>query len=164
MKIDAIHLRELYMPLVKPFETSFEVLTDRRVFLVEVQSEGLTGWAECTAGEHPFFCEESIATAWQVIEQELGPKMLDAQPEHGGDCPRIFWQVRGNRMAKAALENAIWDLQAQRENISLSALLGGTRERIPCGVSLGIQKTIPELMAIIEKNEAPIRPGAARSV
>ncbi len=154
MKIDAIRLRELHMPLVKPFETSFGVTTNRRVLLVEVQSEGLTGWAECTAGEHPHFCEESIATAWQVLEHELAPLVLETNPEHGGDCPRIFWQIRGNRMAKAALENAIWDLQAQREGVSLSDLLGGTRERIPCGVSLGIQKTIPELMSIIERELA----------
>jgi O-succinylbenzoate synthase len=154
MKIDAIHLRELHMPLLKPFETSFGVTTNRRILLVEVQSEGLTGWGECTAGEHPHFSEESFATCWQVLVDELGPKILEAQPEYGGDCPRILWQVRGNRMAKATIENAIWDLQAQREGISLSELLGGTRERIPCGVSLGIQKTIPELLAIIERELA----------
>jgi L-alanine-DL-glutamate epimerase-like enolase superfamily enzyme len=62
-----------------------------------------------------------------------------ATPEHGGDCPKIFKLVRGNRMAKATLENAIWDLEAQREGISLSQLLGGVRDVIPCGVSLGIQ-------------------------
>jgi O-succinylbenzoate synthase len=78
--------------------------------------------------------------------------MLAAEsPAHGGDCPRIFRQVRGNRMAKATLENAIWDIDAQRERVSLSKLLGGVREVIPCGVSLGIQSTIPELMAVIAR-------------
>jgi O-succinylbenzoate synthase len=81
--------------------------------------------------------------------------MLAAEPvQHGGDCPKIFKQVRGNRMAKAALENAIWDLEAQREGISLSNLIGGVRETIPCGVSLGIQNSIPELLAIIERELA----------
>src|SRR5580658_6364377 len=77
--------------------------------------------------------------------------LANAAPEHGGDCPKIFHLVRGNRMAKATLENAIWDLEAQREGISLSRLLGGVRDVIPCGVSLGIQSSIPELMAIIER-------------
>jgi O-succinylbenzoate synthase len=77
--------------------------------------------------------------------------MLVAEPpEHGGECPRIFRQVRGNLMAKAALENAIWDLEAQREGISLSRLIGGVKETIPCGVSLGVQASIPELLATIE--------------
>jgi o-succinylbenzoate synthase len=154
MRIDAIILRELHMPLVRPFETSFGVTRDRRILLAEVRSEGLTGWGECTVGERPFFSEESTDTAWQVLTRELGP-MLAAEPvEHGGDCPRIFRQVRGNRMAKATLENAIWDLEAQREGISLSRLLGGVREEIPCGVSLGIQSSIPELLSIIERELA----------
>jgi len=154
MKIDSIVLRELRMPLVRPFETSFGVTSNRRVILAEVRSEGLTGWGECTAGERPFFSAESTDSAWQVIVSELGP-MLAAEPvNHGGDCPRIFKLVRGNRMAKATLENAIWDLEAQREGISLSRLLGGVRDVVPCGVSLGIQKTIPELMAIIERELA----------
>jgi o-succinylbenzoate synthase len=154
MKIDAILLRELHLPLVRPFETSFGVTTNRRILLAEIRSEGLTGWGECTVGERPFFSGESTDTAWQVIVNELGPMLAAETPEHGGDCPRIFKQVRGNRMAKATLENAIWDLEAQREGISLSQLLGGVREIIPCGVSLGIQKTIPELLEIIEKEVA----------
>jgi len=154
MRIDAIILRELHMPLVRPFETSFGVTRERRVLLAEVRSEGLIGWGECTAGERPFFSEESTDTAWQVLTRELGPMLAAESPEHGGDCPRIFRQVRGNRMAKAALENAIWDLEAQREGISLSRLLGGVREEIPCGVSLGIQSSIPELLSLIERELA----------
>jgi O-succinylbenzoate synthase len=154
MRIDAIILRELHMPLVRPFETSFGVTRDRRVLLAEVQSEGLTGWGECTAGERPFFSAESTDSAWQVIVSELGPMLAAEAPLHGGDCPRIFKLVRGNPMAKATLENAIWDLEAQREGISLSRLLGGVRESIPCGVSLGIQPSIPELLSIIERELA----------
>jgi len=151
MRIDAIILRELHMPLVRPFETSFGVTRERRVLLAEVQSEGLTGWGECTAGERPHFSGESTDTAWQIITQELGPMLAAEAPEHGGEVPRIFQQVRDNRMAKAALENAIWDIEAQREDISLSRLLGGVRDTIPCGVSLGIQSSIPALTAIIER-------------
>jgi len=151
MKIDGIILRELHLPLVRPFETSFGVTRERRILLAEIRSEGLTGWGECTAGERPFFSGESTDTAWQVLTQELGPMLASESPEHGGECPRIFHQVRGNPMAKAALENAIWDLEAQREGVSLSYLIGGVRETISCGVSLGIQSSIPELLAIIEK-------------
>jgi O-succinylbenzoate synthase len=151
MKIDSIILRELQVPLVRPFETSFGVTTNRRIVLAEVRSEGLTGWGECTAGERPFFSAESTDSCWQVIVNELGPMLASAKVEHGGDCPKIFRLVRGNPMAKATLENAIWDLEAQREGVSLSQLLGGVRDVIPCGVSLGIQPTITELMAIVER-------------
>lgn len=154
MRIDAIILRELHIPLVRPFETSFGVTRNRRIVLAEVHSEGLTGWGECTAGERPFFSGESTDTAWQVLVNELAPMLAAEPPEHGGECPRIFKAVRGNQMAKAALENAIWDLEAQREGISLSDLLGGVRESITCGVSIGIQSSIPELLSIVEKELA----------
>ena len=154
MRIDAIILRELHLPMVRPFETSFGITRNRRILLAEIQSEGLIGWGECTAGERPFFSEESTDTAWQVIRHELGPMLAAESPQHGGDCPEIFRRVRGNRMAKATLENAIWDIEAQREGLSLSQLLGGVREVIPCGVSLGIQSSIPELLSIIEKELA----------
>jgi O-succinylbenzoate synthase len=151
MRIDAIILRELRMPLVRPFETSFGVTSERRILLAEVQSEGLSGWGECTAGEHPYYSGESTDTAWPILLQELGPMLAAEEPAHGGDCPRIFRRIRGNRMAKATLENAIWDLEAQREGIPLAGLLGGVRTSIPCGVSLGIRPSIDELMSDIER-------------
>jgi O-succinylbenzoate synthase len=154
MRIDAIILRELHLPLVRPFETSFGVTRNRRILLAEIKSEGLTGWGECTAGERPFFSPESTDSAWQVIVQELGPMLAAEPPQHGGECPRIFRPVRGNRMAKATLENAIWDLEAQREGVSLAQLIGGVREMIPCGVSVGIQSSIEELMEIVERELA----------
>lgn len=154
MRIDAIFLRELQIPLVQPFETSFGVTTDRRVMLIELHAEGLTGWGECVAGEHPYYSEESIDSAWQVSLQELAPALAAADPEHGGKCPGIFKKVRGNRMAKGALENAVWDLEAQMRGVPLSELLGGVRETIPCGVSIGIQPTLERQLAEIEKELA----------
>jgi o-succinylbenzoate synthase len=154
MRIDGIILREVHMPLVRPFQTSFGITCNRRILLVEVRSEGLTGWGECTAGERPHFSSESTDTAWQVIVDELGPILAGAHPDHGGSCPKLFEIVRGHPMAKAALENAIWDIEAQREGVSLSRLIGGVRDRIPCGVSLGIQKSIPELLDIIDRELA----------
>jgi o-succinylbenzoate synthase len=146
LNIDAIHLREINMPLAHPFETSFGMTTSRRILLIELESEGLTGWGECVAGEHPYFSAETIDTAWIITEAELGPRLLDANVERGGSCPEIFGQIRGNRMAKGALENAVWDLEAQVKGISLAELLGGTRTVIPCGVSIGIQSSPAHLM------------------
>ncbi len=150
MKIDSIVLREICMPLVRPFETSFGCTTDRRILLVEVQSDGLTGWGECTAGEHPLYSEESTDTAWIVLSQELIPALLHAKIDSAGACPKAVAHVRGNRMAKAALENAVWDVESQRMGLPLSDLLGGVRKKIDCGVSLGIQPSIDHLLERIE--------------
>ncbi len=151
MRIDAIVLREIRMPLVEPFVTSFGKTTDRRVLLTEIQAEGLVGWGECVAGEHPYFSAESIDTAWVVLLQELGPMLASSAVEHGGDCPKVFKKVRGNPMAKAALENAIWDLEAQIEKAPLYELLGGTQKRIACGVSIGMQPTMEQQLRKVER-------------
>jgi len=155
LTIDAIHLREINMPLAFPFETSFGVTTTRRILLVEIESDGLTAWGECVAGEHPYFSDECVDTAWIITEKELAPRLLGKELVGGGSCPALFGQVRGHRMAKAALENAVWDLEAQKKRISLADLLGGTRNVIPCGVSIGIQPLPAALMdKIAEELEA----------
>ena len=155
LTIDAVHLREINMPLAFPFETSFGLTTTRRILLVEIESDGMTAWGECVAGEHPYFSEESIDTAWIITETELAPRLIGAELVGGGGCPTLFRQVRGHRMAKAALENAVWDLEAQKKKISLAELLGGTRSVIPCGVSIGIQPSPAALMdKIAEELEA----------
>jgi O-succinylbenzoate synthase len=167
LNIDAIHLREINMPLAYPFETSFGLTTGRRIMLVELQSDGLTAWGECVAGEHPYFSEETIDTAWMIAEAELAPRLLDADLEGGGSCRDLFKQVRGHRMAKAALENAVWDLEAQIEQMPLAELLGGTRSIIPCGVSIGIQpspeklfdKIATELAAGYQRIKLKCKPG-----
>jgi len=146
MKIEAIHLRELNMPLAHPFETSFGVTTGRRILLVELEADGLSAWGESVAGEHPYFSDEMVDTAWHITETELVPRLLKADIDSGRDCPALFEQVRGHRMAKAALENAVWELDAMQQGIPLAKLLGGTREIIPCGVSIGIQPTPEKLM------------------
>jgi o-succinylbenzoate synthase len=159
MKIDAILLRELQMSLVRPFTTSFGQTTERRILLVEIKGEGLSGWGECTAGEHPFFSDETTDTAWTVILHELAPLLAGSEPAHGGQCSEIFKRVRGHRMAKAALENAVWDLEAQVRGVPLAELLGGTRESIECGVSIGIQ---PSLEQQLERVETEIAAGYRR--
>ncbi len=146
MKIDAITLREIRMPLVHFFETSFGRTTERRILLITVHGEGTEGWGECTAGEDPFYCEESIETAWYVIAQYFAPALLGRALEKAADCVPLFARVRGHRMAKGAVENALWDAEAIQRNLPLWQLLGGTRREIPCGVSIGIQNTVEQLL------------------
>src|ERR1700759_5212611 len=109
LNIDAIHLREINLPLAHPFETSFGLTTGRRILLIELQSEGFTAWGECVAGEHPYFSDEMIDTAWIITEQELMPRVVGKDIVAGRDVPEMLLQVRGHRMAKAAVENAVWD-------------------------------------------------------
>lgn len=154
MKIEAIFLRELRIPLVRPFETSFGRTTLRRILLAEIRADGLIGWGECTAGEHPYFSDETVDTAWTVMLTELAPSLAAGEVAHPGKCPHIFGRVRGHRMAKAALENAVWDLQAQMDDVPLARLLGGVRDVIPCGVSIGIQSSIELVMAEVERELA----------
>ena len=159
LTIDAVHLREINMPLAFPFETSFGLTTTRRILLVEIESDGLTAWGECVAGEHPYFSEESIDTAWIITETELAPRLVGKELVGGGSCPELFRQVRGHRMAKAALESAVWDLEAQKKRVPLARLLGGTRSVIPCGVSIGIQ---PSPAALMEKIAEELEAGYQR--
>ncbi|HEY0565964.1 MAG TPA: o-succinylbenzoate synthase [Terriglobales bacterium] len=150
MKIEQITLREIRMPLVHFFETSFGRTTDRNIVLVEIVSEGLSAWGECVAGEHPFYSEESYETAWYALEQYLAPALAGRSVEHGAEVPALLPKIRGHRMAKAALENAVWELEARAKNVPLWRLLGGTRQEIDCGVSIGIQDTIEQLLGKIE--------------
>ena len=159
MKIEAITIREIQMPLVHFFETSFGRTTSRRIVLISAHCEGLTGWSECVAGEDPFYSEESVETAWDVITRYLGPAILGRTLSAGRDCIPWFARVRGNRMAKAAIENALWDVEARERKQPLWKLLGGTRSEIVCGVSIGIQDTVEQL---IEKIATEVAAGYQR--
>ncbi|PSH04636.1 MAG: o-succinylbenzoate synthase [Acidobacteria bacterium] len=146
MKIEAITLREIRMPLVHFFETSFGRITDRRILLVTVHCDGVDGWGECTAGEHPFYSEESTSTAWYVLREYLAPAFVGKNLESGREAASRMPAVRMHRMAKAALENAIWDAEAQVKQLPLWKLLGGTRSQLPTGVSIGIQNSHEQLL------------------
>jgi len=150
IKIDGITLREIQMPLVHFFETSFGRTYSRRILLVTLHCEGINGWGECVAGEDPFYSPEWIETAWPTIKRYLGPAIL-AEPLAGAaDCLPLFSQIRGHQMAKAAVENALWDAEAKQKKLPLWKLLGGNRREIPCGVSIGIQDSIEQLLEKIE--------------
>ena len=154
MKIDRIGLCELQMPLVHFFETSFGRTTTRRIVLVRVDADGLTGWGEVTAGEEPFYSYETPETAWHILRDFLIPWTLGKDWSAPSDVAARFRPIRGHNMAKAALENALWDIAAQQKNLPLAKLVGGTLAEIPCGVSIGIQTSIAELLEKIERELA----------
>ncbi len=151
MKIERIELREIHLPLVHFFETSFGRTTTRRIVLVRVFADGLTGWGEVTAGEEPFYSHETPETAWHILRDFLVPWTLQKEwPAASALAPR-FQPIRGHNMAKAALENALWDIEAQAKDQPLARVIGGTLEEIPCGVSIGIQNSVEELLAKIQR-------------
>jgi o-succinylbenzoate synthase len=150
MNIESITLREIQMPLVHFFETSFSRTYSRRILLVTVHSEGIDGWGECVAGENPFYSSEWIDSAWPTLTKYLMPALLGQTLSSGRECPALFAKVRAHRMAKAALENAVWDAEATQKQQPLWKLLGGTRKKIPCGVSIGIQDSVEQLLEKIQ--------------
>jgi o-succinylbenzoate synthase len=150
MKIEAITLREIQMPLVHFFETSFGRTTHRRIILVQVHCEGIDGWGECVAGEGPFFNEEWTEEAWATLKTYLCPMLADSNLSSAAESAVRMEKVRGHRMAKAAVENALWDAEAKQNQVPLWKLLGGTRREITCGVSIGIQNSVEQLLEKIE--------------
>ncbi len=150
MKIESVTLRELHMPLVHFFETSFGRVYSRKILLASVEADGVRGWGECVAGEDPYYSPEWTETAWPTIKHYLAPLLMQSELDAGRDCAARFARVRGHRMAKAALENAVWDAEARQKQQPLWKLLGGTRREIACGVSIGIQDTPQQLLQKIE--------------
>ncbi len=151
MKISRIELIEIKMPLVHFFETSFGRTYERRIILVRVADEnGGEGWGEVTCGETPSYCEEWTDAAWVTIEKILAPAILGAEIETALQVWGLMKKIRGNRMAKAALETAVWDLEAKNLNVPLWKHLGGVNREIVCGVSIGIQDSVEQLFEKIE--------------
>ena len=151
MKIEAITIRQVEMPLVNFFETSFGRIYSRRMMLVTVHCDGVEGWGECVADEAPFYSGESVDTAWYVTREYLASMLLGQSVEKGTEVPALLARVRSHRMAKGALENAVWDAEAKAKKVPLWKLLGGTRDKIPCGVSIGIQDSHEQLLEKIER-------------
>lgn len=155
MQLDQIVLRHIRMPLVHFFETSFGRTYERDIILVEVRSEGLSGWGEVTCGENPFYNEEWTESAWLILKHYVAPRVL--RHEFASACdvwPRIA-HVRGHYMARGGLEAAVWDLQARTNGRPLwQEIGGGARRAIPCGVSIGIQDTVDQLLSKIDNELA----------
>ena len=154
MRIRKITLREIRLPLVEPFETSFHRTELRRMLLVEADAGGVSGWGESTAGEDPYYSYETVETAWHILRDFLWPEVRGREIGSASEAWDLFARVRGHNMAKAGLETALWDAEAKQKSLPLAKLLGGTQDEIPCGVSIGIQPTIAGLIAKVERELA----------
>jgi o-succinylbenzoate synthase len=150
LKLEAVTLREIQMPLVHFFETSFGRTCSRRILLLTAHCQGVDGWAECVAGEEPFYSSEWIETAWATLKHHLLPAVLGQSFSTAAECVSLMGKIRGHRMAKTALENALWDAEAKERKQPLWKLLGGTRRQIECGVSIGIQDSVQQLLDQVE--------------
>ena len=151
IKIDAVEVRLIRLPLIEPFETSFGKIDSRLIFLVSLEAEGLTGWGEVVAEQEPLYSYETVQTALHVIRDFLGPALVTESIESVYDLAKRLAPFRGHNMAKAGLQLAFMDLLAKVEGQSLSELIGGERKRVDVGVSLGIQPVISRLLERVEK-------------
>jgi o-succinylbenzoate synthase len=151
MRIRKITLRELAMKLIAPFEISNGVSYDRRIVLLEADVDGVIGWAECVAGEVPQYSPETVETAWHILRDHLWPLMKGKEFASAADVSGLLESVRGHNMAKGALEAAVWDGEAKQKGVPLWKLLGGVREEVACGVSIGIKKSLDELATAVKK-------------
>jgi O-succinylbenzoate synthase len=147
IKLDRIVLRHIKMPLVHFFETSFGRTFSRDIVLVEVISDGVSGWGEITAGENPFYNEEWTTSIWSIATDYIAPRVLHRELNDPSEILSLCSQVRGHYMAKGGVEAAVWDLQARLQKQPLWKAIGaGARREIPCGVSIGIQDSVEQLL------------------
>jgi o-succinylbenzoate synthase len=151
IKIERVTLRQIRMPLVHFFETSFGRTYERQIVLVEVVADGVSGWGEVTAGENPFYNEEWTESAWLIVRDYVAPRVLRHELKNAEETVSRTAHIRGHLMARGGLEAAVWDLEARMNNVSLTHQIGGGwRPEIGCGVSIGIQDSIPQLIKKIE--------------
>lgn len=149
--IKQVILRKLKMKLNSPFTTSFGTMSEREFFITEVVDEnGNRGFGESVAFSIPWYSEESVKTNRHIMEDFLINILKENEIKHPNDVSELFKPIRRNNMAKSALETAIWDLFAKRENIPLAKALGGTNSKIEVGISIGIKSTIDELLTSID--------------
>jgi O-succinylbenzoate synthase len=149
--IQSIELREIRLPLVHFFETSFGRTTERRIVLACLtDADGAQGWGECTAGEGPFYSDEWTDSAWATLREFLAPMILRQEIKNAAHAFKLMKPVRGHRMAKATLETACWDLEAKKAGVPLWKHLGGTRRQVASGVSIGI----PDIRLMGDANSA----------
>ena len=153
MKINRISLRKLSLSLTTPFTTSFATLTCKPFSIVELHTDGLVGYGECAAIGVPLYNEESAATAHYVIENFLIPLLQkNNEFEHPDEIAQRFESIRRNRFARAAVEQAAWDLWAKSKNLSLAQALGGTKPKVEVGISIGLKPSVDQLLEEVENS------------
>src|SRR5450631_1031884 len=160
IRIDRIVLRQIRMPLVHFFETSFGRTHERDIILVEVRADTISGWGEVTAGENPFYNEEWTGSVWPLLTDYVAPRVLHYEFSSPAEVAARTAHIRSHLMARGGLEAAVWDLQARLSNEPLWATIGGgARREIACGVSIGIQDSVAQLL---EKIQAELDAGYQR--
>ncbi|MBL8230962.1 MAG: o-succinylbenzoate synthase [Bryobacterales bacterium] len=151
IRIEQIVLRQIEMPLVHFFETSFGRTYGRKMVLVEVRAGGVSGWGEVTCGENPFYNEEWTESAWMILRDYAAPRVLNHELGSASDVNARTAHIRGHNMARGGLEVAVWDLEARIAGVPLwKQIGGGARREIPCGVSIGIQDSVDQLLQKID--------------
>ncbi|MBD7937751.1 MULTISPECIES: o-succinylbenzoate synthase [Cytobacillus] len=151
MKLKEVKLRHLKMTMKAPFATSFGSFQDKEFILLEATDDlGNSGWGESVAFEVPWYNEETFKTNWHMLEDFLIPALLNKEITHPDEVSEIFSSIRKNNMAKSTIEGAVWDLYAKRNQITLAKALGGEKKKIEVGISIGIQKSVEDLLQLIE--------------
>ncbi len=152
MKIDQVTLTHVRVPLVEPFRISNGEIAEKDAILVGVFSGGLVAYGESSPMSGSFYSDETPESAWVCLTSDLIPRLLRAAPDSIEEVNALLDETKGNAFAKAGVETAWWDLQAQAAGKSLSALLGGSRTKIESGLAVGIYPTIRELLIAIDKH------------
>jgi O-succinylbenzoate synthase len=147
--VDSIEIRQIALPLVSPFETSFGVETVKEALIITMKKEGIRAYGECVAMSAPWYSEETIASASHVIRKILSPLVLTEEFTSPSGFLESTDRIRGNNMAVASVEMALWDLMSKMKSLSLSELLGGTKREVGVGVSIGIQPTTSKLVEVV---------------
>jgi O-succinylbenzoate synthase len=151
MKIDALTLYHLRLPLVTPFETSFGRIDHKECILVELHADGLTGYGESAVERDPGYNYETIGTAWHILKDFVAPLILSQDIVDAVDFQRRVAGIRGHHLAKAGVEMALWDLMGKHKGESLMEMFGGEREKVEVGVSIGIQESASTLVRSAEE-------------
>ena len=154
MKLERIELFVVRLPLKSPYETSGSRETHQTRVIARIESDGVIGWGESVAPEKPWYSGETPDTIWWLLDEIAIPRLLATDLAHPDDVGRALDWIKEHRMAKATVEMAVWDLFAKAANVPLAKLLGGTRDRILCGVAIGIQPSVEELLARIARELA----------
>ncbi len=150
MKLAGIELRRVSMPLVSPFRTSFGTETERDALLLRVETPDAEGWGECVAGRAPLYASEYVDGAAAIIRTHLLPRLFAPAEVTAEEVLPLLSEVKGHRMAKAAVEMAVLDAELRSQDLSFGRYLGAVRDRVDCGVSVGIMDSIPELMDAVD--------------
>lgn len=149
MKLEAVELRRIRMPLVAPFETSFGVQTERDILLLKATTSDGEGWGECVAGEEPLYSSEYVEAAQHVLVHHLLPRLFRPPHLSAEEVAAVLHPVHGHHMSKAAIEMAILDAELRARGESFAHYFGAVRAAVDCGVSVGIHRSIPELLATV---------------